>query len=160
MSIQENTPKPQGDVTLPPDESGYSLVEVIIAMLVFQVVALGIVVAFTYAVSFNAGNNSRAMALAVMQAEVEAVRAAKFTPNVIDPIMVGGVKARKVVVNDQGFRFRVDVTVDDNPSTTGVQINTATTIKDIAVTVSLDTPTPGWQTSVPATVTLRRTISN
>jgi Tfp pilus assembly protein PilV len=142
------------------DEGGYSLVEVIIAMLVFQVVALGIVVAFTYAVSFNAGNNSRAMALAVMQAEVEVVRAAKFTPFLVDPIMVGGVKARKIVTNDQGFRFRVDVTVDDRPSTAGVQIDATSTLKDVAVTVSLDTPTPGWQTSIPATVTLRRTISN
>lgn len=160
MRTPMNSPNPETDVKFKDAESGYSLIEVIIAMLVFQVVALGIVVAFTYAVSFNAGNNSRAMALAVMQAEVEAVRAAKFTPNIVDPLMAGGVKARKIVVNDQGFRFRVDVAVDDNPSTTGVQINAATTIKDIAVTVSLDTPTPGWQTSIPATVTLRRTISN
>lgn len=141
-------------------ESGYSLIEVVIAMVVFQVVAIGIIVAFTYAVSFNAGNNSRSMAVAIMQAEVESVRAAKFTPNMVDTPLLGGVKARRIVTNAQGFKFRVDISVDDNPSVSGVQINAATTMKEIAVTVALDTPTPGWQTSVPATVTLRRTISN
>lgn len=141
-------------------QAGYSLVEVVIAMVVFQVVAIGIIVAFTYAVSFNAGNNSRAMAVAIMQAEVETVRAAKFTPNMVDAPLVGGVKATRIVTNAQGFRYRVNITVDDNTTTAGVQINTTTTMKEISVTVALDTPTPGWQTSVPATVTLRRTISN
>ena len=100
------------------------------------------------------------MALTVMQTEVEAIRAAKFTPNIVDTLLVGGVKAQRIVTNAQGFRYRVNISVDDNTSTAGVQVNAATTMKEISVTVTLDNPTPGWQTSVPATVTLRRTISN
>lgn len=142
------------------DERGFSLVEVVIAMVVFLIAMLGIFVAFTFATSYNAGNTSRAQALAVLQQEVENMRAAKFTPVVTDASLTGGVKGTKNVTTTDGLKFIVNVTVDDDPFTAGTQINAATTLKEISVTVALDRPTPGWQTSVPATVVLRRVMSN
>jgi prepilin-type N-terminal cleavage/methylation domain-containing protein len=153
----EEKPKHTG---WPTGSAGFSLIEVLVAMVVFMVAMLGIFVAFTFAISYNAGNNSRAHALAILQQEVEVVRAAKFTPNIVDAIVTGGVKATRTVTSADGNRYLVNITVDDNPSTAGVQINTASTLKEISVTVSLARPTPGWQTYVPATVILRRVISN
>lgn len=144
------------------EESGFSLVEVTIAMLVFLVAMLGIFVTFVYAINYNSGNNSRAQALSVLQKEVEVLRSLKFvpTPNMTDPKLLGGVKAPKTVTSADQNRFIVKITVDDDPFTAGVQIDNTKTIKEITVTVTLDSPTPGWQTSVPATIVLRRSRSN
>ncbi len=128
---------------------------------------------FTYAISYNAGNNSRAQALAVLQREVELMRSAKFTPNVTDGYtpavpddgrrdLYGGIKTTRATTSTDGNRFIVDVSVDNDPLTDGIQTTneSITTIKEITVTVKLANPTPGWQTSVPATVVLRRVRSN
>lgn len=143
-----------------PHEGGFSLVEVSIAMVVLMIVILGIFVAFTFAVNFNAGNNSRAQALAVLQQEVELIRAAKFTMNRTDPNLDGGVKPTRIVTSADGNRFRVDVVIDDDVTVSGVQTDLNSKMKDITVSVTLDRPTPGWQTSVPSGVLLRRSMSN
>ena len=144
------------------NEDGFSIVEVVAAMAILLVALLGIFVSFTYAVTYNAGNNSRSQALAILQQEVEQMRSKKFTPTptVTDSILSGGVKPTKLVTLPNGNRFNVDITVDDDPLTDDVQINSATTFKEITVKVTLDRPTPGWQTAVPAIVVLRRTRSN
>jgi prepilin-type N-terminal cleavage/methylation domain-containing protein len=159
-------------------EDGFSLVEVAIALVIILIALLGVFATFTYAISYNAGNNSRAQALALLQREVELLRSAKFTPLITDNHtasndltastadndngrdITGGTKATRIVTSTDGNRFRVLVVVDDDPETPNVQINSAKTIKEISVTVTLDSPTPGWQTSVPATVVLRRVRAN
>ena len=143
-------------------QTGFSLVEVTIAMIVLMIVLLGVFVTFTYAINYNAGNNSRAQALAVLQQQVEQIRSAKFTPEVTDAILMGGSRARVIVTSADGGRYRVDVTVDNDLVTSDVQSTneTTTTLKEVSVTVALDSPTPGWQTSIPATVILRRVKAN
>jgi type II secretory pathway pseudopilin PulG len=149
-------------------------------MVIFLIALLGVFVTFTYAVNYNAGNNSRAQALAILQREVELFRSAKFTPNTTDsytPVstvpddgrrdLTGGVKPTRVVKAADGNRFRVMVVVDDDPFTPNApnspQIdatNKSVTMKELSISVTLDSPTPGWQTSVPATVVLRRVRAN
>ncbi|HEX8289967.1 MAG TPA: hypothetical protein VF556_18445 [Pyrinomonadaceae bacterium] len=154
-------------------EVGFSLIEVAAAMVVILVALLGVFTTFTYTINYNAGNNSRAQALALLQREVELFRSAKFTPTVRDnftPVdtndnrrdITGGTKAVRVVTSADGNKFRVATVVDNDPFTDGVQTtNEATTrFKEIRITVTLDNPTPGWQTSVPATVILQRVRSN
>ncbi len=141
-------------------EDGFSLIEVVIAMVVLMVVLLSVFGSFTYAVNFNAGNNSRSQALAVLQQEVEIMRSAKFTPAFSDSNLLGGVKPARVVSSADGNRFRVNITVDDDPFAAGVQADTSKTLKEITLIISLENPTPGWQTSVPATVILRRVRGN
>lgn len=142
-------------------EDGFSLVEVIVAMVILLVALLGVFITFSYAVNYNAGNNSRSQALAVLQQEVERLRSAKFTPQITDPDLEGGVKAPRIITAVDGYRFRIQTTVDDDPSTPNtVDINNAKTFKQLTVTVTLENPTPGWQTSVPATVILRRVRAN
>lgn len=164
------------------NQQGFSLVEVTIAMVILLIVLLGVFVTFTYAVNYNAGNNSRAQALAVLRREVELYRSAKFTPNVTDNYtppatpsspddgrrdLTGGVKTPRVVTSADDKRFRVAVIVDDDPFTANApanpQVDTtnkSVTMKEISITVTLDSPTPGWQTSLPATVVLRRVRAN
>ena len=90
------------------------------------------------------------------------LRSKKFTPspNGTDEALLGGEKPERVeTVN--GSRFRVNIKVDNNPQTAAIEgESVTTTIKEITVTVTLDSPTPGWQTAVPATVILRRVRSN
>lgn len=142
-------------------EGGFSLIEVIIAMIILLVALLGVFLTFTYAVNYNAGNNSRSQALSILQQKVEQLRSAKFTPGVTDAILTGGTKTPEIVTAADGNRFRVEITVDDDPSTPNVvDVDSTQTLKEITVTVSSESPTPGWQTAVPATVFLRRVRSN
>ena len=143
-------------------ESGFSLVEVTISLVVLMVVLFGVFVTFTYAINYNAGNNSRAQALAVLQQQVELIRSAKFTPEVTDAVLVGGARARQIVTSADGGTYRVDISVDNDLATSGIQSTneTTTTLKEVTVIVALDSPTPGWQTSLPATVILRRVRAN
>lgn len=141
-------------------EDGFSLVEVIAAMVVLLIALLGVFTVFTYSVNYNAGNNSRAQALSVLQQETELLRSAKFTPFITDDALTGGVKPLKFVASADESRFNVQIVVDDDPFTAGIQTDFTKTLKEITVTVRLESPTPGWQTAVPATTILRRVRAN
>jgi prepilin-type N-terminal cleavage/methylation domain-containing protein len=155
-------------------QSGFTLIETMVALVIVLVALLGVFYSFTYAILYNAGNATRTQCLATMQREVELIRAAKFTPTQTDNYapasnncrsdglrdLTAGVKTPCRIQAPNGGDFRVETTVDDDPFTTGVQTDSATTIKEITVTVRLDSPSPGWQTAVPATVILRRTRGN
>ena len=142
------------------NQRGFSLIEVVLALVILLVALLGVFLAFTYAISYNAGNNSRSQALAILQQQVEKMRSAKFTPTVIDATLAGGVQPVKYVILPNNNRFTVNVSVDDDPGTAGVQVDSLTTRKEIIVAVALDRPTPGWQSSVPAIVVLQRVRAN
>jgi prepilin-type N-terminal cleavage/methylation domain-containing protein len=163
------------EVLKSPNQSGFTLVETTVALVIILVAMLGVFYSFTYAILYNAGNATRAQCLATMQQEVELMRAAKFTPNQADNYtpasgncrtdglrdLTGGVKTPcKIVLPNNGGAFRVETTVDDDPFTTGIQVDATTTLKEVTITVRLDSPSPGWQTAIPATVILRRTRGN
>jgi prepilin-type N-terminal cleavage/methylation domain-containing protein len=145
------------------NESGFSLVEVICALVILLIALLGVFVTFTYSVNYNAGNSSRSQALSLLQEEVEQMRSKKFTPDYTDPDLYGGVKADRHITAYNGNKFNVAVSIDNNPATPAVidsDEKTNPTIKQISITVTLDSPTPGWQTAVPATVILQRVRGN
>ena len=146
--------------TSPNGESGFSLVEAVIALVVFLILVLGIFAVLVYAVNYNMANNTRSKALAVLQQESENLRSAKFSSTTIDTGLLGGVKTPKTVITDQGERFLVEVTVDDDPFSDGVQVDNGRTLKEIDLTVTPLNPTPGWQTAVPATLVIRRVRAN
>lgn len=144
-------------------DSGFTLIEVAISLVIILVALLGVVATFAYVISYNAGNNSRAQALAVLQQRVEILRAAKFTPTVTDTTLAGGSKSPLTVTTPTGTQFTINVDVDNDPFTTGVQDDTAVpnpTLKEITVTSRLASPSPGWQMAVPTTVILLRTRAN
>ncbi len=144
-------------------EAGFTLVETTCAMVIILVALLGVAFSFTYAINYNAGNQSRSQALAVLQQEVEQMRAAKFTPTVTDALLTGGTKPTRAVMTPTGTRFAVLVSVDNDPFTTGIQTDTdvpTPTLKEVRITTLLASPSPGWQTAVPSTIVLRRVRAN
>lgn len=144
-------------------EDGLSLVEVSVAMVIILIALLGVVTSFTYAITYNAGNNSRAHALAVLQQEVEFLRSKKFTPGVTDPELSGGTKTPRTVVSPNGGTFSVRVFIDNDPAVAGIQTDTDVpnpSLKEIEIRVQLENPSPGWQAAVPATIVMRRVRGN
>lgn len=140
--------------------AGFSLIETTVAMVTMLIVLLGVFSTFTYSVNYNSGNNSRSQALAVLQQEIELLRSAKFTPTITEATLTGGVNKARIISSADGSRFRVEITVDDDPFTNGVQVDANKTLKEISLTITLENPTPGWQTAVPATIILRRVRAN
>jgi prepilin-type N-terminal cleavage/methylation domain-containing protein len=151
--------------------AGFSLIEMLIALVVITVALLGMFSVFTYAIMYNAGNKSRAAALAVLQDQVEQIRAAKFNTSGTDPILQGGVKATQTITGSAGMSFTVDITVDNEPNVALTQDETyqclapqgtviPCAIKEVTINVKLAAPSPGWQTAVPAKVVLRRVRAN
>lgn len=153
------------------EQSGFSMVEVIIAMVVFLIAVLGVFSTFTFAVNYNTGNNARSQAIAVMQQQIELLRSAKFTKSAgADAKLTGGTKTPLTVTSADGNKFRVQTIIDDDPFCPGIQPETAfcansvtpstPTIKEIRVKVTLENPPPGWQTAIPAESVLRRVRAN
>ena len=152
-------------------DAGFSLVEVVIALLLILIGLLGVAAVFTFVITQNAGNKSRAQALAVMQQEAELIRSAKFNSTTTDTVLLGGTQAQRLVTTETGNAFLVDVSVDNDPSVAGIQ-NEAyqclspqndvipCALKEISIRVSFAAPTPGWQTAVPAAIFVRRVRGN
>jgi len=145
------------------NESGFSLIEVIIALLILLVSVFGIFSTLTFATVYNRGNSQRSQALSVLQQEVELLRSKKFTPTILDPELSGGIKTARTVTSADGFKYTVEVAVDDDPFTANTpnpQINTAKTLKEITIKVTPQSVTGGWVTAVPTSVVFRRVRAN
>ena len=108
-------------------ESGFSLIEVVISLVIIMIALLGVMSVFTYAVQYNQGNKTRSLALAVLQQEVERYRAAKFNSSATDNFtpgspddgrrdLTGGRKASRLVTTSDGNVFNVEVSVDNDPT--------------------------------------------
>jgi hypothetical protein len=153
-------------------------------MIVVMIAMLGALQAINYSIIYNAGNASRAQNLALMQQEVERLRAAKFTPTGVDNAALpgggacrtdaqrdisGGAKTPCTVTAPNGGQFLVRTWVDNNPFNAPGTYDTNppdpptdgyTRQKEITVQVEIAAPNPGWQMAVPARVTIRRAIGN
>jgi len=161
-NLEENSPVKESVRT----ESGFTMIEVIIAMVILLVALLGVFMTISYAVNYNSGNSTRTKTLAVLQQEVERLRSAKFTPSLTDNLLLGTAAAgvtRTVTVDN--LIFNITTIVDNDPATNGIQDEAArpsadTSFKELTVTARLASPSPGWQTAIPSTVILRRVKSN
>ncbi len=138
------------------DQAGFSLMEVIIALVILLIALLGVFYTFTYAVGYNSGNTQRSQALQILQQEAETIRAAKYSPYLIDYVLIGGEKPPKVVTTADGNIYLVEITVDDDPFTAGVQADNTKTLKEITISVTSENVASLWQSSVPTRVVFRR----
>jgi hypothetical protein len=127
-----------------------------------MIAVMGVFAAFTYSTMYNSGNSQRSHALSVLQQEVELLRSVKFNPPpaVIDASLAGGVKATKTVVAADNFSYLVDVTVDDDPFTAGVQTDATKTLKEITLVVTPLGTNNTWITANRTQTVFRRVRSN
>jgi Tfp pilus assembly protein PilV len=141
-------------------QAGFSLLEAVMSTVVLLVTLLGVSSVFTFSISRNTGNNRRSQALSVLQREVELIRSRKFTPTVTDTDLQAGEKAAKYSSSADGSSYKVEIIVDDDPYTDGIQTDNTKTLKEITVTVSPAEQIDTWQTAVPTKLTIRRARGN
>jgi Tfp pilus assembly protein PilV len=99
--VKQTTPSAYKHTTT----AGFTLTEVMVAFAIFFIVLLGVLASFTYAVNYNAGNSSRAQALAILQQKVEVMRSKKYTPGFTDADLMGGTKTPETVTGSDGFKY-------------------------------------------------------
>ena len=123
-------------------ESGFTLIETMFALVIILIALLGVAHSFTYAILYNMGNATRTQCVAILQQQVEQLRAKKWTTNGVDAALASGQTVQHIPSNNGG-QFSVTITVDDDPFTDGVQADTTSNLKEITVVVKLDAPSPG-----------------
>jgi prepilin-type N-terminal cleavage/methylation domain-containing protein len=141
-------------------ENGFSLIEVMIALGILLIAVLGIFATFTYATIHNGGNSRRSQALSVFQQEIELLRSAKFTPTIMDASLTGGTKTPKTVTASDGFKYLVEVQVDDDPTVLGVQTDNTKTLKEITLSVTPQAINGSWVVAFPTKMVFRRVRAN
>jgi len=134
-------------------QSGFTLLEVTIALVLMMIVALGSASLFTFSIYNNSAGTDRASALAIAQEALETLRSAQFDPRTTSTLLAGGSTVQSNIVRS-GRIFVLTKTIDDNPSTTAVDVNTASTLKLITVSVTPQSIGQGWGSGTTGTVTL------
>ncbi|HEX7998939.1 MAG TPA: prepilin-type N-terminal cleavage/methylation domain-containing protein [Pyrinomonadaceae bacterium] len=151
------------DAGLAQDERGFTLIETSIALVVMMVMALGAASLFAFSVYNNSGGSDRAQTLALAQQALERLRHAKFSVTGTDAILNAGTQTEFVRRGGQnpldpqdptGRNYRVVSTIDDNPATPGVDVNTLTTLKSVTVTVTPLGAGQSWATGAGGAVTV------
>ncbi|SRR6266545_6148207 len=135
------------------EQSGFTLLEAVIALLIMLIVALGSASLFSFSIYNNSGGTDRATSLAVAQQALERLRSAQFNSSTTDTVLNGGTTVQAGIVRD-GRQFTLTVAVDDNPSTSAPDVNAATNLKGITVTVVPQSIGRGWAFGAGGTITL------
>ena len=136
-----------------PSERGFTLLEACIALVLMMVVALGSASLFSFSIYNNSGGSDRATSMAIAQEALERLRSAEFSSTATDAILFGGTTVQNGVVRD-GRTYRLTRTIDDDPTSTAVDVNAATNLKSITVAVMPERIGGGWAFGAGGTVTL------
>jgi Tfp pilus assembly protein PilV len=119
-------------------ESGFTMIEACIALIVMMVAALAAASLFLYAINYNTAANDRAVAVAVAQQHLEKLRKGSF-----DEV----VSSTESDLESAGRHFTVDTTV------------TGTTLKTITITVTPKSAGKSWALT-PVVVISQRAASS
>jgi prepilin-type N-terminal cleavage/methylation domain-containing protein len=117
-------------------QSGFSLVEVIIASIIMVVLCVAALSAFSYASSVNRGNNLRSQSLSTLQEEIEYYRGLQFKRSGSDAALNAGTYFKGAKTSGDGTQFQVVVLIKNlpNPPSTTVPSDALVTMKEITVT--------------------------
>jgi prepilin-type N-terminal cleavage/methylation domain-containing protein len=158
-------------------ESGFTLIEAVIALVILLIVVAGVFAAFTYSATLNTGNSRRSQALSVLQKEVELLRSAKF----VNQAGGGADSYTPVDCNDprrnltgtadnaprtlacpaiDGMTYLIETEIDDDPFTPFQQIDATKNLKEIRVTVTQPARAGSWETVYRTRAIFRRVRSN
>ncbi len=127
-------------------ESGFTLIETAIALVILLVAALSIASLFAYAIKYNTGANDRAMAGAIAQQRMESMRKTAF-----NDIVAGD---ETIYMAGRPFRVVTDVCNDGSTLCGG-----STLTKWISVRVTPQGAGPAWAGSTVRLISLRGSTS-
>jgi prepilin-type N-terminal cleavage/methylation domain-containing protein len=154
-STISQTSKPAGN------DRGFTLIEMVIALIILFIACMGVFATFAYATKFNRGNSQRSQGLSVLQREVELLRSAKFTPTTVSDTTIHqhtGPACATAPPADSGSRdirggdkeveyrcgidnnvYAVYTSIDDDPTTPAIDTDSVSiyhpTMKQITIKV-------------------------
>ncbi|MDQ1707720.1 MAG: hypothetical protein QOJ88_931 [Pyrinomonadaceae bacterium] len=138
---------------LPARQSGFTLIEACIALVLMLIVALGSASLFSYSIYNNSGGTDRATSLAIAQQAMERLRSAKFNSTTTDASLNAGTWPQSGIAR-AGRLFKLTVVIDDNPATPALDVDATTNLKSITVTVMPQSIGRGWAFGAGGTITL------
>jgi len=147
-------------------DSGFTLVEVIVAGMILVILCVGVMTVFDQVIKYNRGNSIRTQALSVLQKKVELYRAMRFEPVAPDPLLAG----RTPTITDTGIAsadgtlFDVSVTIDNDPYAPDVQTASSNPavpeagckFKEITIQATPHNAQSAWITAIQTKVVFQR----
>jgi len=121
-------------------ESGFTLLETVISMVLLAIIGLGIASLFAYAASTTSNAGDREMATAVAQQRMEQLRSVPFTDSSLEATQTSGTTTS---VTRLGRQYDVVTTISD----TSV-VDSNVTLKTITVKVVPTAASASWSTNV------------
>ncbi len=118
-----------------------------------MIAALGAASVFSYSINYNSGGSDRLVALAIAQEQLERIRSGQFNSTTTDTILIGGTSVQTGIVRN-GKRYVLTTTIDDDPTTAGLDIIATTSLKRITVAVAPENVSQGWSLNAGARITL------
>ena len=131
-------------------ESGFTLIETSIAMVVMMVAALACSSLFVFSINNNVGGSERALSMAVAQQQLEQIRSVTFEDSTLNA------GTTNVSVTTGGRTYNVRRVVVDNLNSD----NSAKNLKTITITVTPQAAGPNWTRTPVVLVTGRSTINS
>ena len=138
-------PRPKNET--PNTQSGFSLIETTIALLVMMVGALACTSLFVFSLQNNVGGSERALAMAVAQQQLEQIRSVDYE----DSTLTAGTTTSTVRNGQRNYTVQRTVTNDTNPSGGSKEL------KRITITVTPQTAGADWMRTPVVLVSQRST---
>jgi Tfp pilus assembly protein PilV len=138
-------PHPKNET--PNSQSGFSLVETSIALLVMMVGALACTSLFVFSLQNNVGGSERALAMAVAQQQLEQIRSGDYE----NATLTAGTVTSTVRNGERNYTVQRTVTDDTNGS--------AKQLKRITITVTPQTAGADWMRTPVVLVSQRSTLA-
>ena len=140
-------PRPKNET--PNSQSGFSLIETTIALLVMMVGALACTSLFVFSLQNNVGGSERALAMAVAQQQLEQIRSVTYE----DATLTAGTITSTVRNGERNYT--VERTVADETNSDG----SSKELKRITITVTPQTAGADWMRSPVVLVSERSTLA-
>jgi Tfp pilus assembly protein PilV len=131
-------------------QSGFTLVETAIAMVVMMVGALACSSLFVFSLQNNVGGGERALAMAVAQQQLEEIRSVTFEDSSLN------VGTNSTTLRSGERNYTVDKVVADETNSDG----SLKQLRRITITVTPQTAGPNWMRTPVVLVTLRSTLAS
>jgi Tfp pilus assembly protein PilV len=140
-------PRPKNET--PNSQSGFSLVETSIALLVMMVGALACTSLFVFSLQNNVGGSERALAMAVAQQQLEQIRSGDYE----NATLTAGTVTSTVRNGERNYTVQCTVTDETNPNGSAKQL------KRITITVTPQTAGADWMRTPVVLVSQRSTLA-